>query len=76
MKNTIRIEGIKRNLMGEAGVTALISRLMSKYKMLPQQFIRSGDVEIIVVCKSNLSESMYDLENIADELNNILLLNL
>ena len=75
MKNTIRIEGIKRNLMGEAGVTSLISRLMSKYKMLPQQFIRSND-EIIVVCKSNLSESMYDLENIADELNNMLLLNL
>ena len=75
MKNTIRIEGIKRNLMGEAGVTSLISRLMSKYKLLPQQFIRSND-EIIVVCKSNLSESMYDLENIADELNNILLLNL
>ena len=75
MKNTIRIEGIKRNLMGETGVTSLISRLMSKYKMLPQQFIRSND-EIIVVCKSNLSESMYDLENIADELNNILLLNL
>ena len=75
MKNTIRIEGIKRNLMGEAGVTSLISRLMSKYKMLPQQFIRSND-EIIVVCKSNLSESMYDLENIADELNNILLSNL
>ena len=75
MKNTIRIEGIKRNLMGEAGVTSLISRLMSKYKMLPQQFIRSND-EIIVVCKSNLSESMYDLENIADELNDLLLLNL
>ena len=75
MKNTIRIEGIKRNLMGETGVTSLISRLMGKYKMLPQQFIRSND-EIIVVCKSNLSESMYDLENIADELNNILLLNL
>ena len=75
MKNTIRIEGIKRNLMGEAGVTSLISRLMSKYKLLPQQFIRSND-EIIVVCKSNLSESMYDLENIADELNGILLSNL
>ena len=75
MKNTIRIEGIKRNLMGEAGVTSLISRLMSKYKMLPQQFIRSND-EIIVVCKSNLSESMYDLENIADELNDLLLSNL
>ena len=75
MKNTIRIEGIKRNLMGEAGVTSLISRLMSKYKLLPQQFIRSND-EIIVVCKSNLSKSMYDLEDIADELNNILLLNL
>ena len=75
MKNTIRIEGIKRNLMGEAGVTSLISRLMSKYKMLPQQFIRSND-EIIVVCKSNLSESMYDLEDIADELNDLLLLNL
>ena len=75
MKNTIRIEGIKRNLMGETGVTLLVSRLMSKYKLLPQQFIRSND-EIIVVCKSNLSESMYDLENIADELNNILLLNL
>ena len=75
MKNTIRIEGIKRNLMGETGVTSLISRLMGKYKLLPQQFIRSND-EIIVVCKSNLSESMYDLENIADELNNMLLLNL
>ena len=76
MKNTIYIEGIKRYLIGESGVTPIVARLTRKYKLLPQQFIRVGDDEIIVACKSNLSESMYDLENIADELNDMLLLNL
>ena len=74
MKNTIYIEGIKRYLMSESGVTSIVVRLSSKYKMLPQQFIRRGDDEIIVVCKSNLSENMYDLESIANEINDMLLL--
>ena len=74
MKNTIYIEGIKRYLMSESGVNLIVARLSAKYKMLPQQFIRRGDDEIIVVCKSNLSESMYDLENIANEINDMLLL--
>ena len=76
MKNTIYVEGIKRYLIGESGVTPIVARLTRKYKLLPQQFIRVGDDEIVVVCKSNLSESMYDLENITDELNDMLLLNL
>ena len=76
MKNTIYVEGIKRYLMSESGVTSIVVRLTSKYKMLPQQFIRRGDDEIIVVCKSNLSANMYDLESIADEINDMLLLNL
>ena len=76
MKNTIYIEGIKRYLMSESGVTSIVVRLTSKYKMLPQQFIRRGDDEIIVVCKSNLSENIYDLESIANEINDMLLLNL
>ena len=33
-----------------------------------------GDDEIIVVCKSNLSENMYDLESITNEINDMLLL--
>ncbi len=74
MKNTIYIEGIKRYLIGETGVTPIVVRLTSKYKLLPQQFIRRGDDELIVVCKSNLSESMYDLESIANEINDMLLL--
>ena len=76
MKNTIYVEGIKRYLIGESGVTPIVARLTRKYKLLPQQLIRIGDDEIVVVCKSNLSESMYDLENITDELNDMLLLNL
>ena len=75
MKNTIYVEGIKRYLMSESGVTAIVARLTAKYKMLPQQFIRRGDDEIIVVCKSNLDEDVFDLENIANELNDMLLLN-
>ena len=75
MKNTIYIEGIKRYLIGEFGVTSIVVRLTSKYKMLPQQFIRKGDDEIIVVCKSNLDEDVFDLESIANELNDMLLLN-
>ena len=74
MKNTIHVEGIKRYLMSESGVTSMVARLTSKYKLLPQQFIRIGDDEIVVVCKSNLSESMYDLENITNEINDMLLL--
>ena len=76
MKNTIYVEGIKRYLIGESGVTSIVARLSSKYKMLPQQFIRRGDDEIVVVCKSNLSENMYDLESITNEINDMLLLNL
>ena len=74
MKNTIYIEGIKRYLMSEAGVTSIVARLSSKYKMLLQQFIRRGDNELIAVCKSNLSENMYDLESITNEINDMLLL--
>ena len=74
MKNTIYIEGIKRYLIGENGVNLIVARLSSKYKMLLQQFIRIGDDELIVVCKSNLSENMYDLESIANEINDMLLL--
>mgnify|MGYP003541281259 FL=1 len=74
MKNTIYVEGIKRHLIGESGVTPIVARLTSKYKLLPQQLIRIGDDEIVIVCKSNLSESMYDLESIANEINNMLLL--
>ena len=76
MKNTIYIEGIKRYLMSESGVNLIVVRLSSKYKMLLQQFIRRGDNELIAVCKSNLSENMFDLESIANELNDMLLLNL
>ena len=74
MKNTIYVEGIKRYLMGESGVNLIVVRLSSKYKMLLQQFIRRGDDELIAVCKSNLSENMYDLENITNEINDMLLL--
>ena len=74
MKNTIYIEGIKRYLMNKSGVNSIVARLSAKYKMLPQQFIRRGDDEIIVVCKSNLSENMYDLESITNEINDMLLL--
>ena len=74
MKNTIYVEGIKRYLIGGSGVTPIVARLTSKYKMMPQQFIRRGDDELIVVCNSNLSESMYDLESIANEINDMLLL--
>ena len=76
MKNTIYVEGIKRYLMSESGVNLIVVRLSSKYKMLLQQFIRRGDDELIAVCKSNLSENMYDLENITNEINDMLLLNL
>ena len=76
MKNTIYIEGIKRYLMSESGVNSMVVRLSSKYKMLPQQFIRRGDDEIIIVCKSNLSEDIYNLESITNEINDMLLLNL
>ena len=74
MKNTIYIEGIKRYLMSESGVNLIVVRLSSKYKMLLQQFIRRGDDELIAVCKSNLSKDIYDLESIANEINDMLLL--
>ena len=74
MKNTIYVEGIKRCLMSESGVNLIVARLSSKYKMLLQQFIRRGDDELIAVCKSNLSGNMYDLENITNEINDMLLL--
>ena len=74
MKNTIYVEGIKRYLMSESGVNSIVARLSAKYKMLPQQFIRKGDDEIIAVCKSNLDEDVLDLESIANEINDMLLL--
>ena len=74
MKNTIYIEGIKRYLMSKSGVNSIVARLSAKYKMLPQQFIRRGDDEIIIVCKSNLDKDIYDLESITNEINDMLLL--
>ena len=74
MKNTIYVEGIKRYLMSKSGVNSIVARLSAKYKMLPQQFIRRGDDEIIIVCKSNLDKDMYDLESITNEINDMLLL--
>ena len=74
MKNTIYVEGIKRDLMSESGVNSIVVRLSSKYKMLLQQFIRRGDDELIAVCKSNLSKDIYDLESITNEINDMLLL--
>ena len=74
MKNTIYVEGIKRYLMSGSGVNSIVARLSAKYKMLPQQFIRRGDDEIIIVCKSNLDEDIYDLESITNEINDMLLL--
>ena len=74
MKNTIYVEGIKRYLIGESGVTPIVARLTSKYKLMPQQFIKRGDDELIVVCKSNLSANMYELESITNEINDMLLL--
>ena len=74
MKNTIYVEGIKRYLMSKSGVNSIVARLSAKYKMLPQQFIRRGDDEIIIVCKSNLDEDIYDLESITNEINDMLLL--
>ena len=74
MKNTIYVEGIKRYLMSKSGVNSIVARLSAKYKMLPQQFIRRGDDEIIIVCKSNLDKDIYDLESIANEINDMLLL--
>ena len=74
MKNTIYVEGIKRCLMSESGVNSIVARLSAKYKMLPQQFIRRGDDEIIIVCKSNLDKDIYDLESITNEINDMLLL--
>ena len=74
MKNTIYVEGIKRYLIGESGATPIVVRLTRKYRLLPQQFIRIGDDELIAVCKSSLSKDMFDLESIADEINDMLLL--
>ena len=74
MKNTIYVEGIKKYLIGESGVTPIVARLASKYKLLAQQLIRIGDDEIVIVCKSNLDEDIYDLESIANEINDMLLL--
>ena len=74
MKNTIYVEGIKRYLIGESGVTPIVARLSRKYRLLPQQLIRIGDDEIVIVCKSDLSKDMFDLESIANEINDMLLL--
>ena len=74
MKNTIYVEGIKRYLIGENGVNLIVARLSSKYKMLLQQFIRIGDDELTAVCTSSLSKDVFDLESIANELNDMLLL--
>ena len=74
MKNTIYVEGIKRYLIGESGVTPIVARLARKYRLMPQQFIRRGDDEIIAVCTSSLSKDIFDLESITNEINDMLLL--
>ena len=57
MKNTIYVEGIKRYLMSKSGVNSIVARLSAKYKMLPQQFIRKGDDEIIVIPRFGIGDA-------------------
>ena len=71
--NTIYIENIK-GLTGEiAKSSKLINMLSSKYKLLIQGYISTGDAHVIV-CNTNIKESIINLfmEDIIKDINNII----
>lgn len=71
--NTIYIENIE-GLTGEiAKSSKLINMLSSKYKLLIQGYISTGDNHVIV-CNTNIKESIINLfmEDIIKDINNII----
>lgn len=71
--NTIYIENIE-GLTGEiAKSSKLINMLSSKYKLLIQGYISTGDMHVIV-CNTNIKENIINLfmEDIIKDINNII----
>ena len=69
--NNLFIEGINRNNMSQQKLIIIDSYLRCKYKMQITNVIRKGD-ETVLVIKSNLSENIYDLQEITREINNLI----
>ena len=71
--NTIYIENIEGLTSKIAKSSKLINMLSSKYKLLIQGYISTGDTHVIV-CNTNIKESIINLfmEDIIKDINNII----
>lgn len=71
--NTIYIENIEGLTSEIAKSSKLINMLSSKYKLLIQGYISTGDAHVIV-CHTNIKESIINLfmEDIIKDINNII----
>ena len=71
--NTIYIENIKGLTSEIAKSSKLINILSSKYKLLIQGYISTGDAHAIV-CNTNIKEDIINLfmEDIIKDINNII----
>ena len=71
--NTIYIENIKGLTSEIAKSSKLINMLSSKYKLLIQGYISTGDNHVIV-CNTNIEKSIINLfmEDIIKDINNII----
>ena len=70
--NNLFIEGINRNNMSQQKLIIIENYLRCKYKMKISNVIRKGDNETVIVVKSNLSENIYNLQEITREINNMI----
>ena len=71
--NTIYIENIKGLTSEIAKSSKLINTLSSKYKLLIQGYISTGDNHVIV-CNTNIKEDIINLfmDDIIKDINNII----
>ena len=74
MKNTIYIEGIK-GLNKEIATSAnLINMLRANYKLCLQGYLRTGENEHVIVCKTDMDTNIINLymDEIVESINNMI----
>ena len=70
--NSLFIEGINRNNMNQQKLIIIENYLRCKYKMQISNVIRKGDNETVIAVKTNLSDTIYNLQEITREINNMI----
>ena len=70
MENTVFLEDLKLNRDNKDSIKEISSWLACNYKLRLKGFINSGE-DLVGVCESNLSQYLYDVEDITSKINAI-----